>query len=67
MTCDAERIAVAIIGISAICDASVNVVHVLGNEDDKFRFDTDKAGDKFVGKFIPRKYEDILLGSDPSG
>lgn len=30
---------------------------------DKFRFDSDKAGDNFVGKFVPRKYEDILLGS----
>ena len=32
---------------------------------DKFRFDTDKAGDKFISKFVPRKYEDILLGSVP--
>ena len=32
---------------------------------DKFRFNTDKAGDNFVGKFVPRKYEDILLGSVP--
>ena len=32
---------------------------------DKFRFDTDKAGDNFVGKFVPRKYHDILLGSVP--
>lgn len=32
---------------------------------DKFRFDTDKEGDKFVGKFVPRKYEDILLGPVP--
>lgn len=32
---------------------------------DKFRFDTDKAGDNFIGKFVPRKYEDILLGSVP--
>lgn len=32
---------------------------------DKFRFNTDKAGDKFIGKFVPRKYEDILLGSVP--
>ena len=32
---------------------------------DKFRFDTDKGGDNFIGKFVPRKYEDILLGSVP--
>ena len=32
---------------------------------DKFRFDTDKAGDNFIGKFVPRKYEDILLGPVP--
>lgn len=31
----------------------------------KFRFETDKAGDNFIGKFVPRKYEDILLGSVP--
>lgn len=32
---------------------------------DKFRFDTDKGGDSFIEKFVPRKYEDILLGSVP--
>lgn len=37
--------------------------YLISNE--KFRFDTDKGGDNFVGKFVPRRYEDILLGSVP--
>lgn len=37
--------------------------YLISNE--KFRFDSDKKGDNFVSKFVPRKYEDILLGSVP--
>ena len=32
---------------------------------DKFRFESAKEGDNFISKFVPRKYEDILLGSVP--
>ncbi|MBS6042877.1 MAG: hypothetical protein KIA08_09320, partial [Clostridium baratii] len=37
--------------------------YLISNE--KFRFKSDKSGDEFISKFVPRKYHEILLGSVP--